>query len=69
MQIQGNQYQSWMNGIPFEAGMFQIQGNMMYGQNQMGMPFNYYFQLGPGGLTFTITDAVTGMMVMYQRMQ
>jgi hypothetical protein len=69
MQIQGNQYQSWMNGVPFEAGMFQIQGNMMYGQNQTGMPFTYYFQLGPGGLTFSITDAVTGMTVMYQRMQ
>jgi hypothetical protein len=38
MQIQGNQYQSWMNGVPFEAGMFQIQGNMMFGQNQMGCP-------------------------------
>ncbi len=33
------------------------------------MPFTYYFQLGPGGLTFTITDAATGMTVMYQRMQ
>jgi hypothetical protein len=69
MQIQGNQYQVWLNGMPFEAGMFTIQGNMMYGQTTMGMQFSNIVQWGANGTSFSLTNTQNGMTVVYQRIQ
>jgi hypothetical protein len=69
MQIQGNQYQSWINGMPSESGVFQIQGNLMSGQNHMGQYFTHYFQMYPGGMAFTIMNQETGMSLTLQRIQ
>lgn len=73
MQIQGSpagyQYQAWLNGMPFEAGVFQIQGNAMYGQTTMGAAYTNYFQWNPNGMAFSITSPITGITLVYQRMQ
>jgi hypothetical protein len=68
MQIQGNQYQAWINGMPSEAGIFQIQGNMMYGQTTTGAQFTNVFQWDPSGRAFSIT-VQNGFTIVYQRMQ
>jgi hypothetical protein len=68
MQIQGNQYQGWINGIPSEAGIFQIQGNVMSGQTSVGVSYSNIFQMAPSGMSFSIT-APNGFMIVYQRMQ
>ena len=69
MQVQGNQYQAWMNGAPFEGGVFQIQGNIMYGQAYGGVPFTRYVQMDPSGYYFTLSDPASGAYITYQRMQ
>ncbi|MDR1732400.1 MAG: hypothetical protein LBR61_09955 [Synergistaceae bacterium] len=68
MQYQGNQYQGWINGMPAEAGIFQIQGNMMVGRTTTGMAFSNFFQMDPSGSMFQIT-APNGFSIVYQRMQ
>ncbi|MDR1732401.1 MAG: hypothetical protein LBR61_09960 [Synergistaceae bacterium] len=68
MQYQGNRYQGWINGMPAEAGIFQIQGNMMVGQTTTGMAFSNFFQMAPDGSMFQIT-APNGFSIVYQRMQ
>jgi len=74
MQIQLNpyqqayQYQGWINGMPSEAGMFQIQGNTMYGQTTTGATYTNTFQWDPSGMAFSITGQ-NGFSITYQRMQ
>ena len=69
MQIQGNQYQAWMNGILFESGMFQIEGNIMYVQMVTGQQFSNIIQWDSNGMSFSLTNTLTGMTIVYQRMQ
>jgi hypothetical protein len=69
MQIMGNQYQTWINGMPSESGVFQIQGNMISGQNNMGQFFSHYFQMYPGGAALMLMNQETGMSLMLQRIQ
>ena len=69
MQIYGNQYQAWMNGIPYEAGYFQIQGNVLQGQTTTGAVFMRYIQVDPSGMVFSLDDPASGVTVTYQRMQ
>ena len=69
MQIQGNQYQTWMNGVPYETGLFQIQGNILQGQTSMGAFFSHYLLVNPNGMEFMLTNMQTGMAVVYQRLQ
>ena len=69
MQIQGNQYQIWMNGMPYQTGLFQIQGNVLQGQTSMGVFFSQYLLVNPNGMEFMLTDMQTGLVVVYQRMQ
>ena len=69
MQIQGNQYQMWMNGMPYQTGLFQIQGNILQGQTSMGEFFSHYLLVNPNGREFMLTDMQTGLAVVYQRMQ
>ena len=51
------------------AGVFQIQGNAMYGQTTMGAAYTNYFQWNPNGMAFSITSPITGITLVYQRMQ
>ncbi|GAB1428310.1 hypothetical protein MASR2M17_17400 [Aminivibrio sp.] len=69
MQIQGNQYQMWMNGMPYQTGLFQIQGNILQGQTSMGEFFSHYLLVNPNGMEFMLTNMQTGIAVVYQRMQ
>jgi len=69
MQIYGNQYQAWMNGMLFEAGYFQVQGNILQGQTTTGEVFSRYLYVDPSGMVFNLTDPYTGISVTYQRMQ
>ncbi|GAB1401088.1 hypothetical protein MASR1M66_25600 [Aminivibrio sp.] len=69
MQIQGNQYQMWMNGMPYEAGLFQVQGNVLQGRTSAGVVFSNYILVNPNGMEFMLTDMQTGISVVYQRIQ
>ncbi len=68
MQFQGNQYQAWQNGVPFESGFFQVQGNIAQGMTSQGVPFMNIFQLAPNGMTLSITYQ-NGFTILFQRMQ
>jgi hypothetical protein len=68
MQYQGNQYQGWINGIPAETGVYQIQGNTMTGQTNTGMTFSNFFQMDPSGMAYTVTMP-NGFTIVYQRMR
>ena len=61
------QYQAWLNGMFFEAGVFQIQGNNMVGQTTGGQSYTIPFQLGLNGMSFSLT--YPNGTVIYQRMQ
>ena len=66
MQIQGNQYWMWANGQPSQAGMFQIQGNILYGQTTTGERFQNQFQCD--GRTLIMQEP-RGFAITYQRMR
>ena len=69
MQVQGNRYQTWVNGAPYESGMFRVQGDTMTVQTMTGAVYTQYFRIDATGSVFTITNAQTGMTFVYQRMQ
>ncbi|MCR5346577.1 MAG: hypothetical protein K6E38_02275 [Fretibacterium sp.] len=66
IQIQGNQYWGWINGLPSESGFFQIQGNVMQGQTSTGTTFITQFQCDGRILSMRFQD---GSTITYQRMQ
>lgn len=66
IQIQGNQYWGWLNGMPSESGVFQIQGNVMRGQTSTGTMFQNQFQCDGRTLTMAFQN---GSVVVYQRMR
>jgi hypothetical protein len=68
MQIQGNYYQASANGMITEAGNFQVQNGMIFGQMTNGMMFQHYFTMGQDGRSFTIT-AANGYSMTYHRVQ
>ena len=67
IQIQGNQYMTWVNGTIAEAGAFQIQGNTMQVFMTTGKMYLQYFQWSPDGTAFSITDP-NGVTAVFQRM-
>ena len=66
MTIQGGQYQLATNGQVQERGSFQIQGNMLVGQNNQGQ-FTNYFQLDQSGNVLIIANQ--GGTIGYMRKQ
>ena len=68
MQINGNQYAFWTNGVMTEMGVCQVQGNVIAGQNQMGVPFRNVFQLDPTGRILMMTTQ-QGFTTTWQRLQ
>ncbi len=63
MTIRGGQYQVAVNGQVTETGRFQIQGNMLIGQNNQGQ-FTSLFQLDQTGNVLIIANqgGATGYM-------
>jgi len=68
VHIQGNQYQTWVNGTLFEAGAFQIQGNTMHVQTITGTEYSQYIQLSADGMSLSFIQ-LNGSMSIFQRMQ
>jgi hypothetical protein len=69
MQVAGNRYQVWIDGAPYESGVFSVQGDVMHVRTANGMVFSQYFRIDPTGTVFTVTNAQTGMTVVYQRLR
>ena len=67
-QYQGNQYYGWINGVPSEMGIFQINGNVISGRTTNGVTFQAEINFDQSGKFMTLTFP-NGNSINYQRMQ
>ena len=68
VQYNNGQYYGWINGVPTEAGVYEINGDEIAGRNNQGVNFNAKLKLDPTG-GFLLLTFPNGNMIQYQRMQ
>ena len=68
IKYEGSNYYGWINGQPSETGIFQVNGNIITGQNNQNVQFMAAAELDSTGNVLTMTFA-NGNKITYQRMQ
>ncbi|MBQ7578794.1 MAG: hypothetical protein IJT21_11080 [Synergistaceae bacterium] len=63
-----NNYYGWINGIPAETGVYQLNGNTLTGRNSQGVEFTANVDITQSGNILIMTFP-NGNRIMYQRMQ
>ncbi|MBR0069139.1 MAG: hypothetical protein IJP97_01450 [Synergistaceae bacterium] len=68
IQYDNGQYNGWINGMPAESGVYEINGDVIAGRNSNGVNFEANIKLDPTGnyLLFNFPD---GSAIQYERMQ
>ena len=68
MQYENGQYYGWINGMPAETGVYEINGDVIAGRNNNGVNFQATVKLDPTG-KFLLLMFPNGNAIQYQRMQ
>ncbi len=68
IQYNNGQYYGWINGVPSEMGVYEVNGNTIAGHNNSGVKFQATVKLDPTG-EFLLLMFQNGNAIQYQRMQ
>lgn len=68
IQYSNGQYYGWINGMPSETGVYEINGNTIAGRSNNGVNFEATVKLDPTG-NFLLLMFPNGNAIQYERMQ
>ena len=68
IQYDNGQYNGWINGMPAESGVYEINGDVIAGRNSNGVNFEANIKLDPTG-NYLLFNFPNGSAIQYERMQ